>query len=99
MLSDTVAQKPTVPFKAGSRNFRKSEKLPKRDVADTIGPNPPAARYAHTSSSTPTAKRTGALIPWRKQMYSIPLRMTIRLINQNAIKQIAAPCATLVHAG
>jgi hypothetical protein len=43
MFSDTVAQNPTVPFSAGMRNFRKSEKLRKRDEADSIGPNPPAA--------------------------------------------------------
>ncbi len=42
MLSETVAQKPTVPFSAGIRNFRKSEKLTKRDGADSMGPNPPA---------------------------------------------------------
>ena len=42
MLRDTVAQNPTVPLSAGIKNFKKSAKLPKREVADTIGPNPPA---------------------------------------------------------
>jgi hypothetical protein len=43
MFSDTVAQNPTVPFSAGIKNFRKSEKVMKRDGADSMGPNPPAA--------------------------------------------------------
>ena len=32
-------------------------------------------------------------------MYSMPLRMTARLISQNARKQIAVPCATCAQPG
>src|SRR5713226_1706651 len=94
MFKDTVAQKPTTPFSAGTRNLRKSGKLVKRDGAESMGPNPPALVYAHASRSRPTATRMGALSPCRKRMYSIPFRITNRLINQNAMKQIPAPCGT-----
>src|SRR5579862_3945644 len=79
----------TVTFRAGTRNLRKSEKLAKRDGAASMGPNPPAARYAQAKSRSPTASRTGALIPWSTRIYSTPLRMTARLISQKTKKQIA----------
>jgi hypothetical protein len=42
MFSETVAQNPTVAFKAGTRNFRKSAKLLNFEGADSMGPKPPA---------------------------------------------------------
>ena len=42
ILSETVAQKPTVAFSAGIRNFRNSGKLLNRDGAESMAPNPPA---------------------------------------------------------
>ena len=99
MFSETVAQKPTVALRAGTRNLRKSAKFEKRDGAESIGPNPPAERYAQPSNSKPTASRTGALIPCRKRMYSMPLRITARLISQNAKKQMAVRCSICAQPG
>ncbi len=89
MFKDTVAQNPTVAFRAGTRNFRNSAKLLNFDGDDSMGPKPPALRYAHPNNSRPTANRIGALMPCRNRMYSMPLRMTARFINQKARKQIA----------
>src|SRR5215510_14585125 len=60
MFSETVAQKPTVAFKAGTRNFRKSAKLLNLEGADSIGPKPPALLYAQPKSRRPTANKIGA---------------------------------------
>ena len=75
MFSDTVAQKPTVAFNAGTRNLRrKSGSLRSVEGTESMGPNPPAVLYAQPSSSNPTASNTGALMPCRKRMYSMPLQ-------------------------
>lgn len=42
IFRDTVAQKPTVAFSAGTRNFKKSAKFASREGADNMGPKPPA---------------------------------------------------------
>src|SRR5258705_9506159 len=89
MFRETVAQNPTVAFRAGTRNLRKSSKLLNREGDESIGPKPPAVRYAHPNSRRPTASRIGALMPCRKRMYSIPLRTTARLMSQKVRKQIA----------
>src|SRR3984957_1334448 len=99
MFSETVAQKPTVPLSAGIKNFRKSEKVTKRDGAESMGPNPPAALYAQPNSRSPTPNNIGALMPCRNLMYSIPLRITSRLMSQNAMKQMEVLCATCPQLG
>ena len=43
MFNETVAQKPTVPLRAGIKNFRKSGNVVNLDGTDNIGPKPPAA--------------------------------------------------------
>ena len=91
MFNETVAQKPTVPFRAGIKNFKKSGKVVNREGTENMGPKPPAARYAHTNRSNPTPNKIGALMPCRIRMYSIPFSTTARLISQNRKKQTAGP--------
>src|SRR5215470_14265999 len=99
MFSDTVDQKPTVPFKAGTRNFKNSPVLLNCEGEESMGPKPPALFQAHTSSNSPTPSKIGALKPCKNRMYSMPLRITSRLIAQKIMKQIAVPYGLLRHEG
>src|SRR5689334_25421977 len=72
MLSETVDQKPTVPLRAGIKNFSKSLVELNFEGAASIGPKPPALFQAQPSSNNPTPKRIGALTPCKHLMYSIP---------------------------
>src|SRR5262249_31848214 len=99
MFSDTVDQKPTVPFRAGIRNFRNSLVLRNCGGDESMGPKPPAVFHAQTSSNTPTPSRMGALQPCRNRIDSMPLRITSTLISQKATKQMAVPYGLSRQAG
>src|SRR4051812_1062088 len=99
MFSETVDQNPTVPLSAGIKNFRNSVLSLNFGVAESIGPKPPALRYAHASRTNPTASSTGALMPCRNLMYSMPASTTAKLIAQKSMKQIPTLCGTELHAG
>src|SRR5262249_49846088 len=99
MLRETVDQKPTVPFSAGIRNFRKSLVLRNCEGVESIGPKPPALFHAHINSRTPTPNRIGALRLGRKGMNSMLFRITARLMAQKIMKQIAVPFGFDRHAG
>ena len=91
MFSDTVDQNPTVALRAGTSVRKKEPAVLNFEGAASMGPNPPAVKYAQPSSSKPTPSKIGALMPWRKRMYSMPRMITSRLMAQNARKQIGTP--------
>ena len=63
------------------------------DGVCSTGPNPPALRVIHQSSSTPTASMNGAPIPCRNLMVSMPRQITNIFSAQNAKKQIHSATA------
>src|SRR5689334_9182445 len=86
MFSDSVAQKPTMPVSAPTKNGQNVPALapfgPKADGWASIGPNPPALSYAQYSSSNPSAISSGALMFSRMRIELIPRQITATLISQ-----------------
>src|ERR1043166_2169097 len=98
MLSDSVAQNPIIPVSAGKNAFQNCPALgcpgSNAEGCESIGPKPPALRYAHSNNSRPRAIKSGALIFNSQRMHSIPLYTTTILIAQNRRKHIS--CAELM---
>ena len=99
MFNEIVAQKPTVPFRAGTRNFKKSEKLTKRDGADKHGTEPARRAISPGQQQETDRQQNRRADPLQALMYSMPLRITARLMSQKARKQMPAPWATWLQAG
>ena len=57
MLSESVAQKPTMPVSAGKKKFQKSPEVAKREGCASIGPRPSAASTAHHSKASAASGR------------------------------------------
>src|SRR5215212_9346376 len=93
MLSERVAQKPTMPVKAGKKNVKNWPLFgcpgAKSDGWDNMGPKPPAWRYAQSNSNNPRAIKSGALMLSNHRMQSIPLYTTHMLMAQKNRKQIS----------
>src|ERR1017187_9304468 len=75
MLSDSVAQYPIIPINAGKNTAQNIPALgppgTNADGCESIGPNPPAARYAHASSASPSWISSGALMSSRMRIDSM----------------------------
>src|SRR5215468_7899488 len=86
MFSATVAQKPTIAVKEGTKNTKNSDGVWKRLGALRTGPKPPARRVIHQSSRTPTLSMNGAPMPSRNFMVSMPFHTTTMFNSQNEKK-------------
>ena len=77
MLSESVAQKPIMPVSAGKKKPQNCPALgwpaSNAEGCDKIGPKPPAARHAHQSNSSPSARSNGALMFRSSRIESMPL--------------------------
>ena len=78
MFSESVAQNPTVAVTTGKnarRNDSPSRAPPTANAlgALNIGPNPPAARIAHTKSANVSEMSNGAAYSSTLRMLSMPL--------------------------
>src|SRR5438552_3665758 len=89
MLSESVAQKPTIAVSPGTNA---SQNCPSRrppgtnaDGAPSIPPNPPALTYAQTSSASPRTISSGALTLSSQRIESMPANTTAMLTSQNAM--------------
>jgi hypothetical protein len=91
MLSDSVAQNPTIAVSDGKNALRNSGVVAKRLGCDRIGPNPPALVVAQPSSASPTTIRNGAAKLSSHLMLSVPLRMNHTFIAQNTRNPSASP--------
>src|SRR5207253_11509311 len=110
MLSESVAQKPTLAVSAGKKNAQNFPALgPVGSNCDgwfRIGPNPLAFWCAHHKSKSPSPIRSGALMLSRMRIESMPQKITTTLIAQKAMKQAnwaelipAKPVGSASHSG
>src|SRR6202142_1065379 len=91
MLSESVAQNPTMPVSAG---MKKAVNWPalgwpasNAEGCESIGPNPPAAPWAQAGKPSPNAMRGGAFMLRRIRIESTPLYTTHMLMAQKKMKQ------------
>src|SRR5262245_30473266 len=91
MLSESVAQNPTIAVTPGASALTSS--LVERGWGgfDRIGPSPPAFHQAHARSASPDAIRNGADQVWSHLIDSVPWTMNHRLISQKIRKQASWP--------
>src|SRR5438876_10776921 len=94
MLSDRVAQYPTIAVTQGRNSATSCEKeagCPARDRASArrrIVPMPPTFSAAQRSSASPVTMRNGAESVSSHLILSVPAQTKYRLINQKRKKQI-----------
>src|SRR5262245_24183492 len=91
MLSDNVAQKPTMPVTPGANARRKSELVAKVEGLAIIGPSPPAFHQAQPSIARPAAIRKGADQVSSHLIDSVPCRTNQTFISQKMKKQSNCP--------
>jgi len=87
MLSATVAQNPTMPVSDGMKCLKNSPVDVNLLGSLSTGPKPPALPVIHHNSSSPTPSITGAPMPSRNLMVSMPRQITAMLSAQKAKKQ------------
>ena len=93
MLSDRVAQKPTMAVRPGKKAFQKSCRVANWSGCDSMGPKPSALCQAHPSRARPIRMSSGAPQFSTRRMLSMPRQKMATLMNQKKRKQ--ANCATL----
>src|SRR5688572_2121813 len=99
MLSESVAQKPTIPVSAGKKKFQNWLLLLNFEGCSSIGPNPLAALIAQNNNASAASGRKIALKTSNFLMLSTS-RYTMNIFsNQNKKKHIAGPVVNPVHAG
>src|SRR5688572_28194769 len=99
MLSDSVAQKPTMAVSEGKNTRMKSALVANFEGWDRMGPNPPAFTYAQASNARPTTIRNGADTLSSHLMLSVPLTMNHTFNAQKTRKPSASPVERPSHSG
>src|SRR5262245_50725961 len=93
MLSDNVAQNPTMPVRAGKKNWKNAGVLSNFEGCCRIGPNPSAAEIAQNKSASAASGKKKALKTRSFRMLSTP-RYTIHMLSsQKRTNVIAGPVA------
>ena len=99
MLSDNVAQNPTMAVNDGKNTFMKSALVANLEGCDKMGPKPPAFTYAQPSSARPTTIKNGAAKLSNHLMLSVPLTMNHTFMAQNTRNPSASPVESPSHGG
>ncbi len=89
MLSDSVAQKPTMPVSEGTKTSQKAPKVSKREGCESMGPTPPARPTAHTSSTAAITSTSGAAQFSNTFTASMPLTM-MKMFSAQKTKKVSA---------
>src|SRR4051812_49492968 len=99
MLSERVAQKPTIPVRAGKKNLKKEEASPNFEGVLRMGPRPFAALMAQNKSARAATGEKIALKMSNFLMLSTPRYTTSILTSQKIKKQIAGPVSSPKECG
>src|SRR5476651_883162 len=99
MLSDKVAQNPTIPVNDGKKNVQKSLLLLNLDGCASIGPNPCPAEIAQPNNANAAAGKKNALNTNNFLMLSTPKYTTYMFTSQNNRNINAGPVCNDHDAG
>src|ERR1035437_1516905 len=89
MLSESVAQNPTIPVKPGKKKLQNSAVVLNFDGWDKMGPSPFPAEIAQNKSANAAMGRTNALNTKSFRMLSTP-RYTTNIFNNQKRKNVMA---------